>query len=380
MLKKLKRYPQVFLKRVRDDWEKAGSRRNNKRAVGLGRRLEWLKSCLGIEDEEILAREEELKRINEKKRLECKGKTKLIQGWHYFISLSFPSKLRGLFDVDDRWFQDISLSFDGRRTGKDIQAALGLMEGKVMDCGAKEFFRDLLRRLLAQELEEMFPDIELPYVQQVHPHGLFDEAPDIHFLLSRWGVGKDGQARKVLLDENAFRLAVLKAYRILGQVAVWGAKRWTDGCRLKAFKDWRMELDAALVELEGGLPEKCVDVRMVQADDLLTVQRYMRRMPMERLRSLRYDLPKNEVIAGFWEKTGVKSVRLTVAQFLRRLAGSDGRQGSLRVMYGGLYALNNPERRREGFGQLDESRRDLMEGAVERMRVRNNEGWLKNNN
>ena len=120
--------------------------------------------------------------------------------------------------------------------------------------------------------------------------------------------------------------------------------------------------DAVLVPL--------FDAGLVQPNDLLTVQRYMRRAPMERLRRLRYDLSKDEVLAGFWKRGDVVPVRMSVAQFLRRLAGSDGRQGSLRVSYAGIYALDDLERRSAAFARLGEGRREQIDAAAARLQER----------
>jgi len=371
-LNKLKTCPQVHLWCAKRELEKASKGTYQNKITRLKRRYEWLKSRQNDVDGAIREKEAELAVVGARNsKWKCKDKVKLFRAWHYFVTVSLPLPLHVLFEVRDEWFGQIRL--DGYRADSDVRAVLGLLQGKVLDCGVIEVFRDLLKKLLIQEYAKIFQPVELAAVHQVHSHGTQHDVPDIHTLICEWGM-QDGKPVRIMMNRKELRASVSRVLTRLAKVVDYAAGHWADGNRSTEFLSWRKMLKTQIEQFDSEeLPDCVVDVRRVSPRDLLTVQRYMRRLPMERVKTASYKQDKGDVLVGWWKQGEVKHIPTSVIQFLKWLAGADGRLGSLRVAYQGLYTLEGAARRTEAFRAVCEGITEHAQDSIRSMK----QAWRK---
>jgi len=303
---------------------------------------------------------------------ELEDRAWLIPLPHHYVSICVPDALHVLFGARDEWFSARKLKYDARSTSESVRLALDLLPGHAVDWSVTEIFRFLFKKLLATEMESLFPDLKLSMIQKVHAHGMYDSssefsqrAPDQHLLVCSQAARSRGQGfGRVELGSEELRAATLRVFVTLAETSEWIAKRWSGQNRRHGpFVRWRKALQAGVQELQdAGLPDDCVDVRSVRGNDTLNVLTYMCRKPMSGVKSVRVDPKRDSVLLRFRDRD--KPARLGVFDFLLRLAGEDERQAGLRPDYHGVYARKRGRSRKVAVHDFMESYRVHLIGKM----------------
>jgi hypothetical protein len=170
--------------------------------------------------------------------------------------------------------------------------------------------------------------------QQMHPCNKFDNAPDVHFLICRLGRNQEtGKLVNVEADEQTIRCELEARMRVFAEFVAWAVKRWNGGCRATEFKDWRRDvLKGVASVIKTGIAPETVDVQLRPVVELLGTHRYLRRQPMENIKSLFHHRDTGMVDVRYRDG---KRASFSLIDLLWRFVGFDGR--GLGVQYTGAY-------------------------------------------
>jgi hypothetical protein len=238
----------------------------------------------------------------------------------------------------------------GRRASGGLR---GILDGLgVEDHGFGEIMRLLFRKMVVEAVEAQHPRVRLTMEHQLHPVNKFDDAPDVHGLICKWGRDEDGNLVEVSFDPEGIRRQLAPRMHDFAEFVVWAIRRWNRGCRATEFMDWRRRvLDGVRVLKASGIPDDCVDVALVPVQELLNVHCYLRRQPMENVQHLVYHRESGIVDIRYW---GGRHKTFEMTDLLWRFVGYDGRGYGVR--YTGDY---RSERGRRRDGKLDSLYRAL---------------------
>lgn len=332
-------------------WEKKGYMATAKM---LKRRLVRLESWKTDPSKHLLYREDRIRRLQASGKM-LNDSSKLLQLPHWMISVSCPTPLHVIYGAQDAWLAG-RVPGQGRQAQESVQRILTLLEGK--DGGFTELMRRVFRSMIVEAVQSQHPGIELTMEHQMHPVNKFDDAPDVHFLVCQKTLDKEGRVVDVAFNADSLRREVEARIRDFADFVEWAVKRWNGGCRATEFKRWRRNLRAGIKEIRAnGIPSESVDVRLVPVAELLSTHCYIRRQPMENVKSLFVEY-KTGVVTVHYFRGG--SAPFGIVDLLWRFVGFDGR--SLGVRYGGAYRSARGLKRDRKVDALYEG---LREGEVD---------------
>jgi hypothetical protein len=293
-----------------------------------------LEGWVGDPARQLRLRQIELDRLSGIWKRELLEHSKLIQQPHWFVSISCPTPFHGLYDAQDGWLCR-RVQTSGRRTSDGVQGILDSLAGtSLADREFVHILRVLFRKRVLEAVQSLYPGIELAMEHQLHPCNKWDNAPDVHLLICKWGWDKaSGKRVEVAFDALAVHRAVEAGMRLLAEFVMWTVKRWNNGCRATAFRNWRRDvLEACAEVIKTGISGETVDVVLVPVAQLLNVHCYLRRQPMENVKSLFLHRDKGMADVYYWDG---KRASFSLIDLLWRFVGFDGR--GLGVQYSGAY-------------------------------------------
>jgi hypothetical protein len=134
-------------------------------------------------------------------------------------------------------------------------------------------------------------------------------------------------------DEQTIRCELEARMRVFAEFVAWAVKRWNGGCRATEFKDWRRDvLKGVASVIKTGIAPETVDVQLRPVVELLGTHRYLRRQPMENIKSLFHHRDTGMVDVRYRDG---KRASFSLIDLLWRFVGFDGR--GLGVQYTGAY-------------------------------------------
>ena len=345
--------------RLKNTQRSALKKHYNGLAKVFGRRITKLEKWVDDPQKHFDLKSAELERLELTRwQKELAGQSKLMRVPHWFISISCPMPLHIVFKAQDAWMTGRSLDH-GRRVSNGF---LGLIDhlnhlSGLDRQGFTQLARKVFRMLVEEAVEEAYPETELTMEHQMHPIGKFDDAPDVHFLVCEWGRDKmTGQVVRVQIDAEAVRRSLEQKLKIFSDFLTWVLKRWNGGFRATEFKEWRREVLKGIAEVKAsGIHPATVDVVPVCVPELLGRHSYLRRMPMQNVKSLYFKKDTGVVDVGYH---GGKKVTQGLIELLWRFVGYDCRGSGVR--YSGAY--------RSGGGLSRDQKVDAMYREVEALR------------